>query len=83
MPSAHAVHTKGAPVSAVLRLDDGGTLDLDIDRWRSAPDRHESALLDQIPDPVLDVGCGPGRGPPPHPPGGGLARGRHTPRAAP
>ncbi|MGQ0433367.1 MAG: methyltransferase domain-containing protein, partial [Microthrixaceae bacterium] len=32
-------------------------------RWRSAPDRHESALLDQVLDPVLDVGCGPGRVP--------------------
>lgn len=47
----------------MLRLDDGGTLDLDINRWRSAPDRHESALLDQVLDPVLDVGCGPGRVP--------------------
>lgn len=50
-------------MSAVLRLEDGGTLDLDIERWRSAPDRHESALLARIPDPVLDVGCGPGRVP--------------------
>ncbi len=50
-------------MTAVLRVDDGGTLDLDVERWRAAPDRHESALLARLVDPVLDVGCGPGRVP--------------------
>ena len=32
-------------------------------RWRSEPDEHETALLAQLVDPVLDIGCGPGRVP--------------------
>jgi SAM-dependent methyltransferase len=36
-------------------------LDLGAERWRLPADAGERALLDPLPDPVLDVGCGPGR----------------------
>lgn len=36
-------------------------IDLEVGRWRNAPCEHEHALLASILDPVLDVGCGPGR----------------------
>lgn len=50
-------------MTATLAVQGGGTLDLDVERWRSAPDGDESALLHRLIDPVLDVGCGPGRVP--------------------
>ena len=50
-------------MSAILRADDGGTIALEVGRWRSEPDRHEAALLTRLTDPVLDIGCGPGRVP--------------------
>jgi SAM-dependent methyltransferase len=39
----------------------GDVIDLAIDRWRDHPDAVELGLLASLPDPVLDVGCGPGR----------------------
>jgi SAM-dependent methyltransferase len=39
----------------------GARIDLAVDRWRTDADEIEHALLVGIPDPVLDVGCGPGR----------------------
>ena len=48
-------------MTAVLRVDGGGTIDLEVGRWRRAPDGDEAALLDRLADPVLDIGCGPGR----------------------
>jgi SAM-dependent methyltransferase len=50
-------------VTTVLRVDGGGTIDLEVGRWRAAPDVDEAALLARLPDPVLDIGCGPGRVP--------------------
>lgn len=50
-------------MSVVLRVAGGGTLDLDIERWHREPDREEAALLAALADPVLDIGCGPGRVP--------------------
>jgi SAM-dependent methyltransferase len=50
-------------MAAVLRVDGGGTIDLEVGRWREEPDRHERALLAAVADPVLDIGCGPGRVP--------------------
>lgn len=47
--------------AAVLRAADGATIELDVGRWRTAPDPHEVALLDGAEDPLLDIGCGPGR----------------------
>jgi SAM-dependent methyltransferase len=40
---------------------DGEAFELPVGRWRGPPDEVELALLDTLPDPVLDVGCGPGR----------------------
>jgi SAM-dependent methyltransferase len=34
---------------------------LDVGRWRNDPCPHERDILDSLQDPVLDVGCGPGR----------------------
>ncbi len=48
---------------AVLRGIDGSTVELEVDRWRGEPDPHETALLDRLVDPILDIGCGPGRVP--------------------
>jgi SAM-dependent methyltransferase len=39
----------------------GDVIDLPVDRWRDPPDAVERELLASLPDPVLDVGCGPGR----------------------
>jgi SAM-dependent methyltransferase len=39
----------------------GDVIDLAVDRWRGHPDDLELDLLASLPDPVLDVGCGPGR----------------------
>lgn len=36
-------------------------MDLPADRWFSEADDVERRLLDDLADPVLDVGCGPGR----------------------
>jgi SAM-dependent methyltransferase len=48
---------------AILRGSDGSTVALEVDRWRRDPDPHEIALLERVADPVLDIGCGPGRVP--------------------
>lgn len=48
-------------MTTVLRVDGGGTIELEVHRWRCAPDGDEAALLARIADPVLDIGCGPGR----------------------
>jgi SAM-dependent methyltransferase len=45
----------------VLATPTGATIDLRVDRWRGRCDVVEEALLARLPDPVLDVGCGPGR----------------------
>jgi len=44
-----------------LVTDAGDRITLDLDRWRAEPDAAELALLSWLPDPVLDIGCGPGR----------------------
>jgi SAM-dependent methyltransferase len=44
-----------------LVSDRGERIDLAVDRWRTDADEVEHALLAGVPDPVLDVGCGPGR----------------------
>lgn len=48
-------------MTAVLRIDGGGTIELELGRWRTEPDVDEAALLARLADPVLDIGCGPGR----------------------
>jgi SAM-dependent methyltransferase len=39
----------------------GEAIELPVERWHGPPDEVELALLDTLSDPVLDVGCGPGR----------------------
>ncbi len=49
------------PLVTSLVTDGGERIDLAVDRWRTDPDDVERRLLAGVPDPVLDVGCGPGR----------------------
>ena len=44
-----------------LVVDGGGRIPLDVERWRREPDAAEATLLAALADPVLDIGCGPGR----------------------
>jgi SAM-dependent methyltransferase len=46
---------------ARLRTSEGTVLALDDARWHGEVDRWERRVLDGLPGPVLDVGCGPGR----------------------
>jgi SAM-dependent methyltransferase len=39
----------------------GDVIDLAVDRWRDPPDEVDLTVLGALADPVLDVGCGPGR----------------------
>jgi len=39
----------------------GDVIPLAVDRWHAPPGEGEQALLDTLADPVLDLGCGPGR----------------------
>lgn len=48
-------------MTVVLRRLDGGSIDLDLDRWHGEVDDVELAVLEQLDGPALDVGCGPGR----------------------
>jgi SAM-dependent methyltransferase len=45
----------------VLRDDGGRPLTLEPSRWHEPASPAERQLLGRLPDPVLDVGCGPGR----------------------
>ena len=47
--------------ATLLRSVEGHRIDLEVGRWRLEPDDIELALLCSLVDPVLDVGCGPGR----------------------
>jgi SAM-dependent methyltransferase len=52
----------GATTSrATLVTDRGERIALAVDRWHTEADDVERALLAAVPDPVLDIGCGPGR----------------------
>jgi SAM-dependent methyltransferase len=48
-------------MTTVLHASDGPVIPLEVDRWRAEPDTAERQLLDTVADPVLDIGCGPGR----------------------
>lgn len=48
-------------MTTVLRARTGAAIPLEVGRWRSEPDAVEQALLTSLPEPVLDIGCGPGR----------------------
>lgn len=45
----------------VLRADTGESLELDLGRWHDPATDEEAELLDGVPGPVIDLGCGPGR----------------------
>ena len=45
----------------VLQTEDGDVLGESATRWFGAATAEERALLNRLPGPVLDVGCGPGR----------------------
>jgi SAM-dependent methyltransferase len=54
--------TDGVLGTAVALVTNGGeVLEMDVARWHAEVDDVEAALLATLPDPVLDVGCGPGR----------------------
>lgn len=51
----------GPPPDARLRLVDGRTEPLPLERWLGPIDAGDAAVLARAAPPVLDVGCGPGR----------------------
>jgi SAM-dependent methyltransferase len=55
------VEQRPAARRAVLRSSCGTVVELDVERWRAEADATELELLDTLLDPVIDVGCGPGR----------------------
>lgn len=48
-------------MTAVLRTRTGATIPLEVGRWRADPDGVELAMMEGLGEPVLDIGCGPGR----------------------
>jgi SAM-dependent methyltransferase len=48
-------------MTVVLRLRRGDTRELALDDWAAAATPGELDLIRDLPDPVLDLGCGPGR----------------------
>jgi SAM-dependent methyltransferase len=44
-----------------IRFDDGDAFSLDRERWYGEPNELEQRILQDLPAPMLDVGCGPGR----------------------
>ena len=56
----HLLGTGPAP-SARLRLADGRSSTLPLDRWLAPADAVDEAILADVEAPVLDLGCGPGR----------------------
>jgi SAM-dependent methyltransferase len=56
----HVLGTGPAP-SARLRLSDGRSEPLPLDRWLAPADAVDEAMLADLEAPVLDLGCGPGR----------------------
>lgn len=44
-----------------LRSRCGATIQLEVDRWFSDVDEVERELLARLAEPILDLGCGPGR----------------------
>ncbi len=48
-------------MTAALITATGDRIALDVQRWRSEPAPVETSLLSALADPVIDLGCGPGR----------------------
>jgi SAM-dependent methyltransferase len=51
---------RGASTAALVS-DCGAVIPLAVARWHASADSTERALLASLDDPVLDLGCGPGR----------------------
>ena len=51
----------GEPGEARIRMTDGRTRKLPLDRWLGPVDAADRAVLAHAVAPVLDIGCGPGR----------------------
>jgi len=51
----------GAPAEGRVRVAGGEAYPLPVDRWLAAVDGADRAVLDRALEPVLDIGCGPGR----------------------
>jgi SAM-dependent methyltransferase len=51
----------GVPVASGVRRDDGRLAPLPLARWVAPADAVDVAVLARAEDPVLDIGCGPGR----------------------
>ncbi len=58
-PYANALRTGRGPL--FLRRSDGRLLPLDVERWCSRAGFADLSALHRCEEPVLDVGCGPGR----------------------
>lgn len=54
-------HVSGAGGETVIRFRDGTTRQATLERWVDGADAVDERVLTQLPGPVLDVGCGPGR----------------------
>ncbi len=54
-------HVGGTGGHTVIRFRDGTTRPATVDRWVDGADAVDERVLAQLPGPVLDVGCGPGR----------------------
>lgn len=63
LPPARATvrHRRDRATRPFLLGEDGTSVLLDVDRWHGEVDDVESKLLASVRDPVLDIGCGPGR----------------------
>jgi SAM-dependent methyltransferase len=49
------------PRDAALRRADGTVVPLPLDQWLGPIDDADAALLERVEEPVIDIGCGPGR----------------------
>lgn len=58
-PYADALRNGHGPL--FLRRADGWLLPLDVERWCAGADAADLSALRRCEDPVLDIGCGPGR----------------------
>lgn len=56
-----AIHEVGLVRPLRLRDESGGTVGGDWRRWLDPAEPEDERLLDRVVEPVLDVGCGPGR----------------------
>lgn len=54
-------HVGGTGSETVIRFRDGTMRPATLDRWVNGADAVDERVLAQLPGPVLDVGCGPGR----------------------